>query len=309
MQELRDGAGITRADRLSSVPGVTEVDSERSLEQLREWCVGVRRASSSGWTPRSVETSLGPTHVEVSAGEGPPLVVLPGFGTNGLLWDIGDAMATFSSRFRVFLIDIVGQPGLSSGRSPSIRGNGYGEWLVEVFDALGIDCARLMTASFGGIVAARLAGVAPERVERAVLIASAGFVNIWRPTTLFRMVWATRFPNSERSRGFLEREVINAQALPAEGDRRALHRIITLLQRAFRVRADVPIKLSDAEWAKLTAPTSVLMGQHDRLFDAERTVARAERVLPECVEAAVVPGHGHGAETSTEMLKRALARL
>jgi pimeloyl-ACP methyl ester carboxylesterase len=120
-----------------------------------------------------VETQGGNVRTRVlSAGEGEPLLYLHGIG--GLRWDpFVDALAT---RFAVHAPE---HPG--SGDSVGLE-HLDGMWDLalhydEVLDELGVDRARLVGHSFGGMVAAEVAANSRRRVERLVLVAPLG---LWR---------------------------------------------------------------------------------------------------------------------------------
>lgn len=105
----------------------------------------------------------------LSEGTGDPVVFLHGAG--GLFWD--PLLEGLAQRFRVIAPEHVGV-----GGSPGLE---HLEDLLdlvlyydELFDALGLSAASLIGHSFGGMVAAEIAAVSPERVSRLALIAPIG---------------------------------------------------------------------------------------------------------------------------------------
>jgi pimeloyl-ACP methyl ester carboxylesterase len=107
----------------------------------------------------------------LSAGSGPPLVLLHGAGDNSLdwRWVIPDLAATH----RVYAPDLPGSP-------PSMRPTvDYSPAFFERFaaafvDALDIGRATFVGNSFGGLIALRLALSEPARVNTLILVDSAG---------------------------------------------------------------------------------------------------------------------------------------
>jgi pimeloyl-ACP methyl ester carboxylesterase len=78
-----------------------------------------------------VPTSSGETFVIASGEPGaPPLALLHGAGFNSVSW-MGD-VATWAQNFRVFAIDIIGQPGFSAQTRPSYESDAYAQWLAGV---------------------------------------------------------------------------------------------------------------------------------------------------------------------------------
>jgi pimeloyl-ACP methyl ester carboxylesterase len=66
-----------------------------------------------------------------------------------------------------------------------------------------------------------------------------------------------------------------------------------LLMNHFKHQSDAS-PLPDTALQKLTAPTVLLMGEHEIIFDPLAAVARAKRLIPGLQSAEVVPGVGHG---------------
>jgi pimeloyl-ACP methyl ester carboxylesterase len=124
---------------------------------------------------RVVDTRHGRTAVHVCGrADGPALVLIHGAGSNALMW-IGDVEG-WARDFRVFAIDVVGEPGRSAPVRPPLKGPAYSDWLAEVLDGLGLARATLVGLSQGGWIALKLATTRPERVERLVLLSPAGVV-------------------------------------------------------------------------------------------------------------------------------------
>ena len=59
-----------------------------------------------------------------------------------------------------------------------------------------------------------------------------------------------------------------------------------------RRKTPVPPVLTDAEWGSLRTPALFLVGEHEKMYSAEKAVSRLKRVAPEVI-AEIVPGAGH----------------
>lgn len=107
----------------------------------------------------------------LSAGTGPPLVLLHGAGDNALDWRW--VMPTLAATHRVYAPDLPGSP--DSARPAADYSSAFFERFVTAFaDALGVERATFIGNSLGGLIALRLALSEPTRVNALVLVDSAG---------------------------------------------------------------------------------------------------------------------------------------
>jgi pimeloyl-ACP methyl ester carboxylesterase len=107
----------------------------------------------------------------LTAGTGPPLVLLHGAGDNALDWHW--VMPTLAATHRVYAPDLPGSP--DSARPAADYSPAFFErFVTAVVDALGIGPATFVGNSLGGLIALRLALSEPARVTALVLVDSAG---------------------------------------------------------------------------------------------------------------------------------------
>jgi pimeloyl-ACP methyl ester carboxylesterase/putative sterol carrier protein len=104
----------------------------------------------------------------LEAGEGPPVVLLHGLGaTNASMLT---TLSELGKDHHVFAPDL---PGFGESEKPirSYDAAFFGRWLVALLDALGIEKAHLVGNSLGGRIAIEGALLAPDRIDRLVLLA------------------------------------------------------------------------------------------------------------------------------------------
>ena len=104
-------------------------------------------------------------------GDGRPLILLHGAGANTTMW-MGD-VASWSQDFRVYAVDIPGEPGESAPVRPPRVGDTYAEWLDDVLAGLSVERAAFVGNSLGGWHALDYAIRRPAKVEKLVLLAPA----------------------------------------------------------------------------------------------------------------------------------------
>src|SRR6185369_1581798 len=114
---------------------------------------------------------FGRTLCYYDVGRGAPLVLLHGVGGDADQWAF--VLGQLSAAHRVIAIDL---PGFGRSDKPAIeyRVEGYVEFLDRFLTAIGIDRASLLGHSFGGWIVASFALAFPQRVDRLVLVDSAG---------------------------------------------------------------------------------------------------------------------------------------
>lgn len=109
------------------------------------------------------------THVAES-GSGTPLVLIHGLG-GPLMWQ--RVIEPLASHFHVIVIDLPGWGESDCPPFPYSTGM-YADFLVQLLDHLNVQKALLAGISYGGQIAATIAGKNPGRAERLVLICCTG---------------------------------------------------------------------------------------------------------------------------------------
>ena len=235
---------------------------------------------------RYVETSFGPTHIVVCGREnGKPVVLWHGQNANVMSWlHWIPALAPTS---RSYVIDVIGGMGKSAPCRPSKKGLDYGQWAAEVLEGLELKRASMIGASQGGWLIAKLGNVAPEAIESATLMSSAGFLPL-SLIRVFRMLPRVLFKSPAEA----AREMLAIVSAPDVPPNPFFLELLELMLRYFRSEAAVPA-MRDEEIRKLTAPTYLLMGQYETAMNPYKVIERGVELLPNVVMAEIVPGVGH----------------
>ena len=108
----------------------------------------------------------------VMAGEGPAVVMVHGLGASLAIWERN--IAPLAEGHTVYAVDLPG-----SGKSDKPKALDYhsvagAQFLIRLMDTLGINRATLIGNSGGGLVTTICALTYPERVDKLVLVDSAG---------------------------------------------------------------------------------------------------------------------------------------
>lgn len=218
------------------------------------------------------------------AGSGPPLLFLHGTGSAGAWLPVH---AKLAERFEVIAPD---HPGFGLSDRP--------DWLegiddlvihyLDLLDALGLDRVHVVGTSFGGWVAAELAVSHAQRLRRLVLVDAAGLHVPGAP--LPDVFWMSP---EENVRIVVHDQALAEQMLAAPADEAALQLRIkgqtTLALLAWNPYLHNP-KLARRLY-RVTVPTLVVWGEHDRLIPPAHGEAYAAGIPN--ARLAVVPNCGH----------------
>ncbi|WP_437893006.1 alpha/beta fold hydrolase [Sorangium sp. So ce124] len=252
---------------------------------------------------REVSTRFGATHVLVAGPEdAPPLVCLHGALASSahLMPELGPLLA----RYRVHVVDVIGQSVKSADVRLPIDGPAYAEWLTDVLDALGLARTHLLGVSWGGFAALRMAQAAPARIDRLVLIVPAAVVSgsAWQGLTRIAIPMALyrAFPSEER----LVRLVSGLFSTHDDmwcsyfGD----------AVRSYRLDFRPPPLATPASLAGFTRPALVFGADDDVSFPGAKLLARAKELLPRA-ETELLEGCRHSPPTDDAFRARLCERI
>ena len=106
----------------------------------------------------------------VDAGDGPPLIVIP--GVQGRWEWMKPAIAALQQRCRTITYTLSGDLGSGTTPDPAVGFDTFVQQLDEVFDRAQLTRAALCGVSYGGLIALRYAATRPERVSALVFTSS-----------------------------------------------------------------------------------------------------------------------------------------
>jgi pimeloyl-ACP methyl ester carboxylesterase/membrane protease YdiL (CAAX protease family) len=235
-----------------------------------------------------IPSRFGMTHLIASGPkDAPPLVLLHGYWATSTMWSPN--IADFSHDYRVYAIDVMGQPSKSMPAEPIRDAAEYVDWLTGTLNALHLGRVCLVGMSFGGWLALNYAVSAPERVEQLVLLSPGGLLPMVRQFNLRGMLMVfvpTRLTVNSFMRWL---------GFTGIGARPVLD-LMYLGLKHFRVPVEtsrvMPTVFSDGELSAMRVPTLLLIGDHEVISDPAKALARARRLIPD-LEGELVPQCRH----------------
>lgn len=226
---------------------------------------------------RRITTDFGATNVlVVGPEEAPPVVVLQGGNFPNpvtLLWFSG-----LFPHFRVYAPDLPGSPGYSDERHLHTHRGGPQRWPLQVLDALEIERAPHMGASYGAGVILEAAAASEGRISRMALLMPAGIARP-RPWTLIRELAVPMLRH--RLSPSPERLATAVAALHTDPPDELLLRIHAAIFRHLRLVSRMAAPPDPAALARARIPTLIVAGERDPLFPAAAVARRLPGLLPD----------------------------
>lgn len=244
-----------------------------------------------------VPTREGETFVIVCGPEdAPPLLLLHGSMANSAMW-MGD-VAAWSTHFRTYAVDIIGDAGLSAPSRPPLDSDAHALWLDDVMQALSLTKASMVGVSLGGWLALDYATRRPERVESLVVLCPGG-VGRQKIGFLFKLL-PLRLLGQYGQRKASELVLGRGPANPSPALQYFMD-FIALIHRNFRSRMVKLPLFSDEALRRLAMPVLAILGGKDVLIDSAETKRRLEKNVPNA-QIRYDPAAGHFLGRQTDVV-------
>lgn len=268
-------------------------------QYVQAWSSDLQSSSKTKYNSVWLPTSLGKTHVwaaQTNNIDKPNLLFIPGWQACGLSWDLDNQIQYYTPQYNVFLLDNLGQPGLSDPTPKGFKASQYSLWINEVSQHLNLDKLSVVGESFGGFLTLQLALAAPHKIENAILFAPAGFVQVivgWKMIANFARLRLR--PNPKNAAQFLKSIVYNAQHqhTPNEIKQRMADFMAMAFKHAPIMPPPPPYIFKDHQLKNIKVPITLISGASDNLFNASKTIARARRLLPNLKTSILLPNADH----------------
>lgn len=237
----------------------------------------------------------------IKEGSGPPIVLIHGGGTWMWTWRL--QLTELSRHFTVYALDMPGFGLTTSTQSFVPTEDYFADVVCAFFDAMGISRATVVGSSWGGGWALRFAQRHPGRVDKLILLGTAGlyYHNLRRPTALWNLV---TYPLIGRflalhavTPGLLRQQYASLFVDPVKVAQEAGKALFAGLQTRNNRRVlyeygyrDMWTK-TDAGLEAVRAPTLLIWGERDPMFPLSDAHKLQQR-LPNA-KLVVLPNVGH----------------
>lgn len=236
-----------------------------------------------------VKTTFGRTHlIQTGNKSGIPLLLFHG-GNSTTSYNL--LMFKFLLKdFHIYAVDTIGHPGKSDEVSLSPRNYDYGKWASEVISAIGYKIINCCGISFGGGILAKLMCVAPEKVEKAVLIVPSGINNAFPISSTKMMIPLIKYCVTKKDK-YIKQTAMYMSVTEESLDKDTMDTIKDSFDNV-KTKVGMPSNISSKLIKNYTSHTLVIASEKDCLFPAKKVLPRAKELFRNC-ETSQLKGCGH----------------
>lgn len=236
-----------------------------------------------------VDSIFGKTHlIECGNLNGAPLLIFHG----------GNATTAYNLKycqfllkdFHIYAVDTIGHPGKSAEVSLSPHNQDYGKWAISVIQALGFERMACFGGSFGAGILVKAMCVAPEMIERSVLLVPSAIKNaaIYKSINMafpMMMYWLTHN----------EKWFVKCILPMAVEERNITEDILTTARCSIdnaKIKSVMPQNERKSNLCKYKNPILVMAAERDCLFPAGNVLPQARKVWKQS-RTYLLKGRGH----------------
>ncbi|MGN0509873.1 MAG: alpha/beta fold hydrolase [Ruminococcus sp.] len=226
-----------------------------------------------------VNTSFGKTHlIETGNRSGKPLLVFHG-GNSTTSYNLL-ACRFLLDDFHIYAVDTIGHPGKSDEVSLSAKNYDYGKWASEVITGIGYDKINCFGASFGGGILAKLMCVAPQKVEKAVLVVPSGINNAFPISSAKMMIPLIKYLVT-KDKKYIKQTALFMSIREDVLDSDTMDTIKDSFDNV-KTKVGMPTNVDEKLMQKFKSPALVIASEKDCLFPAKKVLPRAKQIIPNC---------------------------
>jgi pimeloyl-ACP methyl ester carboxylesterase len=232
-----------------------------------------------------VETKLGVTHINVSGpSTASPVVLVHAYYASAASWYRNAVQ--LSEYYRVYTIDVIGDPNKSKPYKPIRKAEEFIQWLNEVMDKLHIEKAVFIGNSVGAFHILNFAMHAPDRIQKMVLIGPAAtFLKI-------NSFYYHTFPGGMTGWPFLVRHAIGWIENGASLDPQFKRLFYLMMRYGKSVNQVFPFVFSNDQLEKVNITTLLIYGDKECIYNIDQAANRAIHLMKN-VQVEIVPNANH----------------
>ena len=256
--------------------------SEESMQQFYD---KVLKELNVKYEEMYLETKFGNTHVLIigDKNKAPIFTVHGGNGMNPLNIKL---FLPLLEHYCIYAPDVIGFPGKSEPIRLNPKDDSYGEWLKELLDKLKISSIPFVVSSYSSAFMLDLAKIAPERIEKAVLLVPSGIAHgpiipILRKQMLPFMTYFIR-PNEQRLRKAVEPMLTEEEEIWYE--------FFNLILTNYKMELRSPREFTKKEMSGFKAPVYIIAAENDIFFPPNKVIPKAKYIFNNIYKTKIITG-------------------
>ncbi len=263
----------------------TSPQAKREIEDLYKEKLG---SLAIDYEVFKIDTTYGQTNAIATGNPShPPLVLV--HGANGCAPVALDVYPHLANAFRVYAVDVIGEPNLSAETRPNKKDNAYGQWLNEVIDLLELNSVTLVGFSLGGLVALKTLLADEQRIRQAFLTAPAGIVNGNPLKGLLKVFIPVKRYMKTQDQKHVDKFLGEIFTEPDDFARVFIPKILLNFHLDFSPIPTIRAK----EAALIQTPLTIVGAVHDIMFPGHKMIKRARKIFPSLEQTLLLPNSKH----------------
>ncbi|MBN0989796.1 alpha/beta fold hydrolase [Amphritea pacifica] len=216
-------------------------------------------------------TRFGETHLLTCGDKAlPPLLLMHGAMANATAWFFD--VEEWSKHFRIYAIDMIGEPGLSAQIRLPMDSDAYTLWLDDVMQETGLTHAAVVGESLGGWLALDYASRRPERITKLALLVPGGV----GPQRKFLFKALPLMLLGKWGKGKVREMIFGPEEKNPSPTVLKFREFFALITRHVKPRMDTLPIFSDKALQNIRAPMLAIVAGKDVLLDSKATRNRLE---------------------------------
>ncbi len=235
-----------------------------------------------------IETTFADTNVVITGAKQRPSLVLL-HGTNACAPLAIEAMMDLVNDFRIYAVDIPGQPNLSDEFRLNKNDNSYGKWMYEILSRLGLRDAFLVGISLGGFIALKTLVFDEKRIARVFLISPAGIVNGKFVELFLKLLLPLKRYRTTKNLKYFR---LILEELFSEKDEFS-EAFLSNVFLNYRMDCWQTPLISENEAKQIKTPLHIFAAENDWLFPGQKIARQAHKIFPLLNEVVLIGNSKH----------------
>ena len=224
---------------------------------------------------KQIETTFGLTNIVIAGTVNkPPLLLI--HGSNGCAPIAIEALMELLNDYRVYAVDVIGQPNKSEASRLNLMNDDYGKWIYEITARLNLNNLTIVGISFGGFISYKALLYDESKIKNAFLIVPAGIINGNPFKAILKVFLPMKLYKKTRNKKYVHRFL---NVLFTEKDKFAIQFLSIIFLHFDMDFSPIPL-ITKKEAARIKTPIYFIASKKDLFFPGEKLLKRVSKIFP-----------------------------